>query len=64
MRNNTGDIVPWSFDMNVGTEREHTLIVQNTTSSVKTYTLCEYMAMTNVDSVSDHVTYRYVIRSL
>lgn len=62
--NNTGDIVPWSFNINVGSEREHTLIVQNTTSSVKTYTLCEYMAMTDVDSVGDDVTYRYVIRSL
>lgn len=61
---NTGDIVPWGFSMNVGTGREHTLIVQNTTSSVKTYTLSEYMAMTDVDSVGDDVTYRYVIRSL
>lgn len=62
--NNTGDIVPWSFSINVGNEREMTLIVQNTTSSVKTYTLCEYMAMTDVESVGDNVTYRAVIRSL
>lgn len=59
-----GDIVPWSFSMNVNTGCEQTLIVQNTTSSTKTYTLNEYMAMTDVDSVSDNVTYRYVIRSV
>lgn len=61
---NAGDIVPWSFNTNIGTGREQTLIVQNTTSSVKTYTLSEYMAMTDVDSVGDDVTYRYVIRSM
>lgn len=59
-----GDIAPWSFSMNVNTGCEQTLIVQNTTSNVKTYTLSEYMAMTDVDSVSDDVTYRYVIRSV
>lgn len=61
---NTGDIVPWGFSMNVGTGREQTLIVQNTTTSVKTYTLTEYMAMTDVDSVTDSINYRYVIRSV
>lgn len=60
----TGDIAPWSFSMNVNTGCEQTLIVQNTTSSAKTYTLSEYMAMTDVNSVSDNVTYRYVIRSV
>lgn len=62
--NNKGDIVPWWFNMSVNTGFEQTLIVQNTTSSVKTYTLNEYMAMTDVNSVSDNVTYRYVIRSV
>lgn len=62
--NNNGDIVPWWFNTSVNTGFEQTLIVQNTTSSVKTYTLNEYMAMTDVNSVRDNVTYRYVIRSV
>lgn len=62
--NNKGDIVPWWFNTSVNTGFEQTLIVQNTTSSTKTYTLNEYMAMTDVNSVSDNVTYRYVIRSV
>ena len=43
---------------------KETLIVQNTSESVKTYTLSEYVGMDDVTSVRDDVTYRSVIRSL
>jgi hypothetical protein len=38
--------------------------VQNKSSSVKTYTLSEYVGMNDVTAIEDNVTYRSVIRSL
>ena len=61
---NVGDRVEWYISGSVGLKDTETLIVQNTSSSVKTYTLREYVGMDDVTSVRDDVTYRYVIRSL
>lgn len=61
---NAGDRVKWYIRGSVGLYDTETLIVQNTSSSVKTYTLSEYVGMDDVTSVIDDVTYRYVIRSL
>ena len=61
---NVGDRVEWYFSGSIGLKETETLIVQNTSESVKTYTLSEYVGMDVVTSVRDDVTYRYVIRSL
>ena len=61
---NVGDRVEWYIRGPVGLKDTETLIVQNTSSSVKTYTLSEYVGMNDVTSVRDDVTYRSVIRSL
>lgn len=61
---NVGDRVEWYIRGPVGLKDTETLIVQNTSSSVKTYTLSEYVGMDDVTSVRDDVTYRSVIRSL
>lgn len=61
---NAGDRVEWYFSGPAGLEETETLIVQNTTSSVKTYTLSEHVGMDDVTAVEDNVTYRSVIRSL
>ena len=61
---NVGDRVEWYINGPAGLMDTETLIVQNTSSSVKTYTLSEYVGMDDVTSVSDDVTYRAVIRSL
>lgn len=61
---NVGDRVEWFFRGSVGLMDTETLIVQNTSESVKTYTLSEYVGMEDVTAVGDDVTYRYVIRSL
>ena len=61
---NAGDRVEWYFSGTSGLKETETLIVQNTTSSVKTYTLSEYVGMDDVTAVEDNVTYRSVIRSL
>ena len=62
--NNAGDRVEWYISGPAGLKDTETLIVQNTSSSVKTYTLREYVGMDDVTSVTDYVTYRAVIRSL
>lgn len=61
---NAGDRVEWYISGPAGLKDTETLIVQNTSSSVKTYTLREYVGMDDVTSVTDYVTYRAVIRSL
>ena len=61
---NEGDRVEWYFSGSAGLMETETLIVQNTTSSVKTYTLSEYVGMNDVTAVVDDVTYHSVIRSL
>ena len=61
---NVGDRVEWYISGSIGLKDTETLIVQNTSSSVKTYTLSEYAGMDNVTTLKDYVTYRYVIRSL
>ena len=61
---NAGDRVEWYIRGSVGLKDTETLIVQNTSSSVKTYTLREYVGMDDVTAVGDDVTYRAVIRSL
>ena len=61
---NAGDRVEWYFSGSAGLMETETLIVQNTTSSVKTYTLSEHVGMNDVTAVEDNVTYRSVIRSL
>lgn len=61
---NAGDRVEWYINGPVGLKDTETLIVQNTSSSVKTYTLREYVGMNDVTSFKDNVTYRSVIRSL
>jgi hypothetical protein len=61
---NEGDRVEWYFSGTSGLKETETLIVQNTTSSVKTYTLSEYVGMNDVTAIEDNVTYRSVIRSL
>ena len=61
---NEGDRVEWYFSNTSGLKETETLIVQNTTSSVKTYTLSEYVGMNDVTAIEDNVTYRSVIRSL
>lgn len=61
---NTGDRVEWYISGSVGLKDTETLIVQNTSSSVKTYTLSEYVGMDDVTAVGDDVTYRCVIRSV
>lgn len=61
---NAGDRVEWYISGSAGLKDTETLIVQNTSSSVKTYTLREYVGMDDVTSVTDYVTYRAVIRSL
>ena len=61
---NVGDRVEWYFSDSAGLKDTETLIVQNTTSSVKTYTLSEYVGMNDVTAIEDNVTYRSVIRSL
>lgn len=61
---NKGDRVEWYFSGTSGLKETETLIVQNTSSSVKTYTLSEYVGMNDVTAIEDNVTYRSVIRSL
>lgn len=61
---NAGDRVEWYISGSVGLKDTETLVVQNTSSNVKTYTLSEYVGMDDVTSVGDDVTYRSVIRSL
>lgn len=61
---NIGDRVEWYFSGTSGLKETETLIVQNTSSSVKTYTLSEYVGMNDVTAIEDNVTYRSVIRSL